>query len=474
MNKYPSTPQEIAEVNEQIREFGAIIESDSHIINGQNRYRTGTHPIVCISPEGHFTSPAHLKHRTKAAIIEAVGGLVIPGGTDLHVHTRDGAQAHKETWDTFSQAALAGGVTTAFGMPNTNPFTDSADRLKERLQLAASGSRVNYSEYMGTLGDNLDELNSPLVQQTAAGIKVYLNDTTGGFTISPQAALKLAQQLKDKNNQLTFVLHAEGETLEKIAKPLLLLGHRVHVAHISLASEVELVRQLQKANLPITAEVTPHHLLIAIDSLREQVRTDLCDICVMKPPLSPLTDIPALYHGLYCGTIAAIATDHAPHTLAEKLTGQAQGNPVFGVTGIQEMLPLLFSHLPNVEIPRDTLQHLSPDIIKTNLLWNLPLRITNTDIVAWTSTQPAQLAKIKDRGAIQYGNWADLAIIDPHAKYKIGDKDHPLYSRAGWSPYEGWPVTHEVVTTMVNGQIAYSNGCFATGKSAQQTEFRRK
>jgi dihydroorotase len=439
---------QITEANEQIDKHGMIIINGLAVKEGEL-----TRTEIAVNSEGKITKLENLNRQT-ALIINARGKLIFPGAVDPHVHPRDGRQDYKEDWLSLSKAALAGGVTTALGMPNTDPFTDTAERLKSRLELAEK-SLINYGEYIGSIGDNFKDLKSPFIQKNAAGIKVYLNDTTGGFTISPADTFKLAEKLCRTGNQLTFVLHAEGQTLNEIAPKLLQLGQRVHVAHISLASEVHLVEELQKKGLPttkkrlpITAEVTPHHLLIAIDEIREKVRTDLCDLCVMKPPLSPKKDLPALYQGLHNGAIVAIATDHAPHTKAEKDANLAKGKPTYGVTGLQEMLPLMLTHLR---------EH----------------RLYLPAIANLISTSPAHHAKLQSRGEIKIGNWADLAIIDQNEQFQIGDKYHPLYSRAGWSIYQDWPVKGLVETTIVNGKIAYADGNFAEKSTAQQVRFNR-
>lgn len=435
--------ESIQEFNERISEYGLILRGGTVLINGEEKQED-----LPIAPHGKVISSIQQLNREKVAEIEADEHLIIPGAIDLHVHARDGVnQSYKEDWRSLSRAALAGGVTTAFSMPNTNPITDTAHRLKQRFGLARKKSLINYSEYIGSLGDNQDDILDDFTQSQGAGIKLYLNNTTGGFTISPEQAFHLATRIHPSVNDLTFVLHAEGETLEKVAPTLLRLGHRVHVAHISLASEVALVEKLRAEGLPITAEVTPHHLLIAIEEVRDKVRTDLCELCVMKPPLSPKTDLPALHQGLKNHSIIAIATDHAPHTKKEKEENLKKNQPTFGITGIQEMLPLILTHLGD--------------------------QYSIGEISRFISTSPARHAGIVNRGEIKADFWADLAIVEQGRKYRLGDRQHPLYSKAGWSPYQDWPVQGDINMTMVNGQIAYWNGQFTDRTNARAVSFDR-
>lgn len=434
---------DLYKMNEQISEYGLIIENGRVLVNGEEKLEN-----LPIAPHGKIISSDHQLNKSKALRLDAKGKIILPGAVDIHVHARDGVnQSYKEDWKSLSMAALAGGVTTAFGMPNTNPITDTVHRLRQRFGLARKKSLINYSEYIGTLGDNVDDLTDTFTQTTAAGVKIYLNETTGGFTIGPEAAFKLASRIHPSINRLTFVLHAEGETLQKIAPALLELGHQVHVAHISLASEVQLVEALRAKGWPITAEVTPHHLLISVEDVRENVRADLCELCVMKPPLSPKEDLPALHHGLKSGAIVAIATDHAPHTKKEKEENLKKNQKTYGVTGLQEMLPLMMTHLRN--------------------------DYSLAEISNYTSTSPAKHAGIENRGQIKNAHWADLAVIDPDFKYALGDQQHPFYSRAGWSIYQDWPVETSINATFVNGQIAYWAGQFTDRSSARQVKFKR-
>lgn len=434
----------LAEWNEQVSEYGLIIKNADVLI--ENEIHREDLPIL---PHGKIATSTAKLNRNKALQLDASNMLVLSGAIDVHVHSRDGKQAYKEDWRSLSKAALAGGMTTAFGMPNTNPITDTVDRLRRRFGLAREKSLINYAEYIGTLGKNERAILDDQVQERASGVKIYLNETTGSFAINVQEALKLASHIHPQANQLTFVLHAEGKTLQSIALPLLKLGHRVHVAHISLASEVALVEELRKKGFPITAEVTPHHLLISIEEVREKVRKDLCEICVMKPPLSPKEDLEALHHGIESGAIIAIATDHAPHTLGEKQLGAEKKKPVYGVPGVQEMLPLMLTHLQATR--------------------GLP------EINRLTSSSPAHHFGIRSRGQIKSNFWADLTIINPHREYQIGDADHPIHSKAGWSTYAGWPVKGEISSTIVNGKIAYLLGeqAFDDQSHARRIQFDR-
>lgn len=435
-------PDQIDQLNQQISEHGLLLNHTSEVL--PHHIDSGT---LHVDKNGRLSEaiPAAYSHRTPAIDVQDLH--IFPGPIDVHIHARDGEQAYKETWETISRAALAGGVTTAFGMPNTQPLTDSTEKLQCRYRLAAI-SAINYAEYIGSLGNNQKEISHPWTQQNASGIKLYLNETTGGFTISPEQAFHLAFQMLDFPNKLKFVLHAEGETLHKVALPLLEMGYHIHVAHISLTDEVNFVRDLRKKGYPITAEVTPHHLLIAVDAVREKVHADICELCLMKPPLSPQTDLPELFNGLRDGTIVAVATDHAPHTEEEKRAALAEGKKIYGVPGIQEMLPLMLTHLPEQGFSLSKISQL-------------------------LSTNPARHFHLKDRGQIKPGFHADLAFVDINHQYKIGDANHPLQSRAGWSLYQDWPVRGDIMATMVNGRFAFANQSYSKNLHSAQVQFER-
>lgn len=429
-------------LNEQIAEYGLILKNAT-VISHQRAQKTN----LGVNSDGNIAEFNQIDFSTKSAVLNAAGLHIFPGAIDTHVHSRDGQQAYKEDWESLSKAASAGGVTTAFGMPNTTPLTDSTKLLQARFDLA-SKSLINHAEFIGSLGENDQEILQDWTQQNASGIKLYLNQTTGGFTISVEKALELATRLPPSAQRLKFVLHAEGDTLKQIAEPLLKLGHRVHVAHISLAEEVDLVHQLQKNGFPITAEVTPHHLFISIEEMREKVRTDICELCEMKPPLSPKTDLPRLFQGLKDGSIISLATDHAPHTEEEKRQALAASKIVYGVPGVQEMLPLALTHLPNHDF---TLQ----------------------EITALTSTNPAKHFNLANRGKIINKFWADLAIIDLQKTYQLGDANHPVFSRCGWTLYQDWPVKGEIVATVVNGRFTFANQQHSQKTYSTPVEFQR-
>ncbi|MGL5830580.1 MAG: dihydroorotase [Candidatus Altimarinota bacterium] len=429
-------------LNDQISEHGLILKNAT-VVSHQRSQVTN----LGVNSDGYLAKFNQIDFSSKSTVIDVKGLHILPGAIDTHVHSRDGEQSYKEDWETISQAATAGGVTTAFGMPNTKPLTDSAALLQNRFNLAAK-SLINYSEFIGSLGENDEEILNDWVQQSASGIKLYLNQTTGGFTITVEKALQLAARLANKNLRLKFVLHAEGDTLKQIAEPLLKMGHRVHVAHISLAEEVDLVHQLQKKGYPITAEVTPHHLFISIEEMREKVRTDICELCEMKPPLSPKTDLPRLFQGLKDGSIISLATDHAPHTKEEKQIALAENKIVYGVPGVQEMLPLALTHLP-------------------------PQNFTLQEIVALTSTNPARHFNLANRGQITNNSWADLAIVDLHKTYQLGDQNHPIFSRCGWTLYQDWPVKGEILATLVNGHFAFANQQHSQKAYSTSVEFKR-
>lgn len=438
-------PDQIDQLNQQISEHGLLLENASVITPS----RLDDYGRLHINKNGRLSDFVRNSYSHLTPVVNVKGLQLFPGVIDIHVHARDGEQAYKETWETIGRAALAGGVTTAFGMPNTKPLTDSTEKLQCRYRLAAS-SAINYAEFIGSMGDNQEEISHPWTQENASGIKLYLDETTGGFTITPEQAFHVASQmLKSPNkNKLKFVLHAEGETLRKVALPLLNMGYHVHVAHISLADEVNFVRELKHKGFPITAEVTPHHLLIAVDAVREKVRADICELCEMKPPLSPKTDLPQLFAGLRNGTIVAIATDHAPHTVEEKRKALVEGKKVYGVPGIQEMLPLMLTHLPAEGFAL-------------------------CEITELLSTNPASRFQIKDRGQIRDGYHADLAFLDVYRQYQIGDSNHPLQSRCGWSLYQDWPVRGDIVATMVNGRFAFANQNYSQNLHSAQVEFDR-
>jgi dihydroorotase len=349
-------------------------------------------------------------------VIDCDGKLVMPGLIDCHVHFREPGALEKEDFFTGSCAAAAGGVTSVLEMPNTNPATFTRELLQQKRHIASHKSVVNYGFYIGAGNDNLLELENA---ENIAGIKVYMNMTTGKLMIENDAVLQNIFSLKNK----LFAVHAEAETF---AKALSLFqknnSSKLYLCHTSLRAEIERIREEKRKGANVYAEACPHHLLFTKDDLER-----LGGYGIMKPELATYTDRNALWAAINDGTIDVLATDHAPHTPAEKNCG----NPAFGVAGVELLLPLLL-----------TCYHEG--------------RLSLRRIVELCCENPTKIFGISNKGFIKKGFDADLVVIDLNAEKIVDDK--LLFSKAKGSPYNKMKLKGLPMITIINGNIVFSDG----------------
>ena len=347
-------------------------------------------------------------------IIKAKGKIILPGLIDCHVHMREPGMIAKENFYTGSEAAVAGGVTTVLDMPNTKPPTFTVqDMIKKRT--LAEKSVVNYGFYMGTLGNNLDEIAKA---RNLAGVKVYMDKTTGKLMVTSDKKL-----LKIFNSHQLVAVHAEGATLNKAMAIMKKTNNRLYVCHVSTAKELSIISKYKrKFKGRLFCEVTPHHLFLTNKDVRR-----LKGYGMMRPALGSPVDQKALWRAVKSGLIDTVATDHAPHTLKEK----KKSNPPMGVPGLETMLPLLL------------------DAINKR-------KFTFKQLVKMTSENPAKIFNIKNKGMIKEGYDADLVIVDMKKIAEV--KNKKLFTKCKWSPFnrmklKGWPIY-----TFVNGILIFENG----------------
>ncbi|MFH1408336.1 MAG: amidohydrolase family protein [Nanoarchaeota archaeon] len=338
-------------------------------------------------------------------VIDARNLDVLPGLIDAHVHFREPGQTHKEDFLSGSLAAAAGGITSVLDMPNNTPPILTEDLLDEKRELAKK-SIVNYGFHFGSSAQTVDELTPVRV----ASVKVFFDQSTGKLAIADESALKMIF-----SKALFVTAHAEGVNVQKAISLAKECGTELSVAHLSLASELDMIRKGTVRG----AEVCPHHLFLT-------KKDDLGPFTKMKPSLKSDQDRLALWQGIKDGTITHIATDHAPHTIEEK-----ESEPVpYGVPGVETMLPMLL------------------DAVNKGLL-------TLPDIIRLCSVNPAKIFRMDGYGAIDHG-MGNLSIVDCHKMQKVNPDT--MFSKCGWSPFAGKTLKGWPVHTIVNGQLVYEDG----------------
>lgn len=382
-----------------------------------------------------------------AEVIDADHNLVAPGLVDVHVHFREPGQTHKETIETGSKASAHGGFTTVGAMPNVVPVPDNPEKFQKQLELNHQNSVINTLQYAPVTKDEVSTELSPIEELDKLGAMAFSNDGHG--IDNAQTMYSAMERIAALNS--TLAAHVEDQSLfnhgvinqsktatrlglpaikqaaetSQLARDLLLAkdtGVHYHVCHISTADSVSLVRLAKDAGINVTAEVTPHHLLLS-DS---DIVTDDANF-KMNPPLRSEFDRAALVAGLQDGTIDMIATDHAPHAKDEKNQGFLKS--AFGITGIETSFPLMYTNLVEQGI------------------------MTLEGLLLVMAVKPAKIFGLQDAGQILFNKPADFTIIDLDQQYEIAEND--FISKGVNSPFIGDLVSGKVLKTFVNGKQVY-------------------
>lgn len=384
-------------------------------------------------------------------LIDCQGNLVTPGFIDVHVHLREPGGGAKETIETGTKAAARGGYTTVCTMPNTRPVLDNPAILQELNQKIAETAAIRVLPYASITQGLQGEALTDMVGLKEAGAFAFTDDGVGVQTADQmlqamdQAAklgMPIVAHCEDNSLIHQGVVH-DGEVSKRlglngipavcesvqIARDVLLAeatNCHYHVCHVSTKESVRVIRDAKRAGIHVTAEVTPHHLL-----LNERNVEEADPNFKMNPPLRAKEDQQALFDGLLDGTIDFIATDHAPHTEAEKQAG-IEKCP-FGIVGLETAFSLLYTHF-----------------VQTN-------KITLKQLLDWLTIKPAKVFNLPS-GELKVGSPADLTVINLEQKWQI-EKDK-FYSKGKNTPFQHWQVTANPILTMVNGKTVYEEASY--------------
>jgi dihydroorotase len=347
--------------------------------------------------------------------IDAESKIILPGIIDPHVHFREPGLTYKEDFFSGSKAAVAGGITTILDMPNTNPATSSFELLEQKRELAKK-SIVNYGFHFAATNDNLEEIRRI---KNIASIKLFMNLSTGKLMIGNRELLK---QIFETSKLLT--VHAEGEKVNEAIELIKKTNNRLYLCHITQKTEIDFIK-LNKIECKVYVEVTPHHLFL---TKKDEIKQK--GFAMMKPSLKTKEDQKSLWEGIRYNIVDTIGTDHAPHTRQEKELLQQEKIPS-GIPGCETMLPLLLNAINEKRLTLQQLQKLCCE-------------------------NPAKIFKIKNKGYIKEGYDADLTIIDLGLEKEV--KNENLYTKCGWSSFNGWKLKGFPIMTIINGNIVFDNG----------------
>ncbi|RME18465.1 MAG: dihydroorotase [Bdellovibrio sp.] len=401
--------------------------------------------------EGKIAHIGPLSRAQADQVLDAHGLYTLPGLIDTQVHFREPGFEYKETIASGTRAALLGGVTGIFEMPNTSPPTTTLSALKDKLQRAQKSAWCHYAFYVGACSENINHLQELEQVPGCCGVKVFVGSSTGSLLMSEPHLIKKAMLSGSKR----MAFHCEDETRLRERKPLLKeqthnpsfhpiwrdektallatqmivqLAHETqrptHILHVSTKEEMLFLKKEKKGDL-ISVEVTPQHLTLHAPDCYQELGT----LAQMNPPIRSLEHQKALWEGLVNNTVDIVASDHAPHTLEEKNKPYPQSPS--GMPGVQTIVPLMLHHVAEK-------------------------RLSLQRLVQLMAENPARLFGIPNKGRVAIGYDADLTLVDLSANKVITNQS--MASLSQWTPFAGLKVKGWPIATILNGEIAMHEG----------------
>ena len=336
--------------------------------------------------------------------------IKLPGLADVHAHFREPGATHKEDFFTGTQAAIAGGYTQVLDMPNNNPPTVDPKALVQKEKLAKGKIWCDVGFNFGATRKSSKYFKK--IQKDVFGLKVYLNHTTGPLLVEKPKDRETI--FKSWTSPHPLMVHAEGETIEIAIKLAKKYQKRLHVCHVT-GDQVKTIQKAKAQGLEITCEVTPHHLFLDKSQIAR-----LGGFGIMKPPLSSKSDQKKLWDNL--DKIDMISTDHAPHTIEEKM----QKPPAFGVPGFETMLPLMFSAIAQG-------------------------KFTTQRLIEMCAKNPRKIFSLPNQPDT-------YVLVDFSQTFKISPKN--FYTKNKWTPFEGMAGRGEVRKVVIRGKAVFLEGKF--------------
>ena len=405
---------------------------------------------------------------SEGEVIDAAGLFLFPGIIDDQCHFREPGLTEKGSIKTESLSAIAGGTTTFMDMPNVLPPTLNLDLWRDKIAIAEKTASANFSFYMGTSNSNIDEIKA-IEPKEVCGIKIFMGSSTGDLHVDSEEALDnlfkespviitthceddpMIKEMEKKfmakyGEKIPVEMHAEIRSREaciKSSKKAIGLATKhdanLHILHLTTKEEIELFSNKPLNEKTITAEVCIPHLYFSKEDYFTKGALIKCN-----PSIKEMSDRDALRKGLFEGFIDYVATDHAPHQLEGK-SNDYMDCPS-GVPSVQHTMHIL------LELVRDGVYSLN-------------------DLPYYLSHRVADRFKIKDRGYIREGYWADCVLVDLEQAHTVTNANTNYF--CGWSPFEGETFHSKIISTFVNGIHAYNEGKFLATNQGLKLEFER-
>jgi len=393
-------------------------------------------------------------------IFDAKGLIVLPGCIDTQTHFREPGSTDTEDLNSGSRAAIVGGITAVFEMPNTNPPTSTKKEFQRKLDLAKNRMYCNYAFYFGATADNANELSDLKNLEGCCGIKLFAGSSTGNLLVADEKDIETVFQ----NSSKVVAVHSEDEAILNINKKLIKNGDvhshpiwrseecaisstrrivriaerynkKAHVLHITTKQEIDFLSQ-HKGN--ITFEITPQHLTIYAPDCYDKLGT----YAQMNPPIRDKSHYDRLWHAVKNNFNDTIGSDHAPHLKINK--DKDYPNSPSGMPGVQTLMPVMLNHINDGKLTLEQLMNL-------------------------VCENPVKIFGIKNKGFIKESFDADFTIVDMNKVIEI--KNEKIESKCGWSPFDGYKLKGTPVATIINGEIKMKDGIILGEPTGKAIEF---
>jgi dihydroorotase len=393
-------------------------------------------------------------------VIDASDKLVLPGIIDTQTHFREPGSTDREDLESGSRAAVLGGVTSVFEMPNTNPPTSNLLEFDKKLNLAKNRMHCNYAFYFGATPDNVEQLSKLKGLKGCCGVKLFAGSSTGKLLVDKEADIEKVISYSDR----IVSIHSEDEEILKLRKKFIKEGDvhshpewrntecaisstrrvvkiaerynkKIHVLHVTTKEEVDFLA-MHKKN--VTFEITPQHLTLYAPDCYDKLGT----LAQMNPPIRKKEHYDRLWVAVKNSVVDVLGSDHAPHSKEDKK--KKYPDSPSGMPGVQTILPIMLNHINNEKLSLEQL---------------IKLMCEN----------PCKIFGIKNKGYIKEGFDADLTIVDMNKKQII--KDEMIASKCGWTPFNNFTVKGFPVATIINGKIVMSDGKVNIEGSGQPLDF---
>ncbi len=436
---------------------------DLLIRNGTAITPNGTEQTDIAVIDGRIAAIGGVSQADAATTIDAKGLCVLPGIIDTQVHFREPGLEHKEDFESGTRAAVAGGVTGVFDMPNTKPAITDAEAYTKKLRGIRDRAWCDYGLYVGATAENAEALAELELMPACCGVKLFMGSSTGDLLVSDEQNLRnvlfggrrrMAVHCEDETrlrDRRTIAEESGGDVAQHpvwrdeqtafratstIIRLARLFGRRLHILHVTTVQEMDFLDGHKDI---VTVEVTPQHLTLAAPDCYTELGTQ----AQMNPPIRDAAHRERLWRAVREGVVDIIGSDHAPHTLAEK----AQEYPASpsGMPGVQTLVPIMLNHVNSG-------------------------RLTLERMVGLLSTNPARIFSIVRKGQIALGYDGDFTIVDLHAERTI--TQDWLLSKCGWSPFVDKKVTGWPVATVIRGKVVMLQGELLGGPAGEHMHFQ--